>query len=176
MGVDPELRARADAVAEASDNVRAQWRRGRVDPSQRTREYEIVLGWFVLALEAFFTPVERLPEQVRVGDPEAIEVALSYLETAPRCFRSGYLAEQLMRRLARAHFTPDQRTRVASIVIAETSHRQSRGWRDIGALAGAVWDDLLADSLAVLSARGGLRGLRATRITAAAAVWRASTR
>lgn len=175
MGIDPELRARADAVAASRERVRCLSQQGWADHSLRTHEHDITREWYLTASGGFLEAVWELPDLVRERNAGGVEAAITYLETAPRCFRSGYVAERIMRRLSRQALTDDQRSRLTSVVLAETVQRQSRGWRDIGALGGAIWNQDLRAALISLASRGGVQGHRAARITSAAEEWRRST-
>lgn len=175
MGIDPELRARADAVAELGERVRCLWQQELANRSLRPREYDIARERYGTASGEFLEAIWELPDLLQAGNDGGVEAAITYLETAPRCFRSGYVAERLMRRLSRQPLTDDQRSRLTSVVLAETVQRQSRGWRDIGALGGAVWDQNLRAALMSVANRGGVQGHRAARIASAAEEWRRST-
>ena len=155
--------------------MRCLWRQGWADHCPRTHEYDITREWYLTASGEFLEAVWELPDLVREGNDGGVEAGITYLETASRCFRSGYVAERLMRRLSRQPLTDDQRSRLTSVVLAETVQRQSRGWRDIGALGGAVWDQGLRAALISLANRGGVQGHRAARIASAAEEWRRST-
>lgn len=176
MAIDSELRSHAHAVETLSSSLRSQWRPGWADHRLWTTEYRTTIRWWHEALSAFDEQYANLPDQIRKGHSSAVERGLVYLETAPRCFRSGYLAEQLMHRIALARLNPDQRARAASVVISETYRRQTRGWRYIGALAGAVWCEGLEGALHEVITLGGIPGHRATKIAEAAATWQLSTR
>lgn len=114
MGIDPELRARADAVAELRERVRCLWQQGLANRSLRPREYDIVRERYVTASGEFLAAVRELPDLLQAGNDGGVEAAITYLETAPRCFRSGYVAERLMRRLSRQPLTDSQRSRLTA--------------------------------------------------------------
>lgn len=131
-------------------------------------------GWHdaLLAFEAEWDDVARA---VDAGDGRATEAALTYLETAPRGYRTGYIAERLMRSLSRASFTTEQTERARQVVLAEVGRRkQTREHRYAGALAGAVWNERLAAELAKVDNNDGWEALRARGIAAAAVEWRRS--
>lgn len=107
-----------------------------------------------VAFDEFYDPLWDLPERMATGDLEAVEAGIIYLEVSPRCFRSGYLAERVMRHLSRAELTPDQHARCIEIVMNERTHKATRLWRYIGALAGSVWSEALQERLNAVASSG----------------------
>ena len=151
MPIDRDLRARAERLALAAPD---EW-------------------WD--AYRRFHDPLKPLVPRVRAGEPAAIEEAIIYLETAPYCHRSGYLAEDLLRRLSRAPLTVGQAERCRMIVLRSLTVRQARGWRDIGALAGSVWTPELAAELTRCAAADALSARHVDLLTRNAKQWRIST-
>lgn len=176
MAVDYQLRADAEWATVLRDRAAKQWRRGWEDHDRWTQEYRDTLDAMYALLRPFWDRYDALPQEIHRGDHAAIETGVRYLETAPRCWGSGYIAEAVMRRLSRARLTDEQRERLRGVVLAETEHRQTRGWRDVGAPAGALWNDDLAARLSAIAKGGGRVGHRADRMAAAALLWRRSSR
>src|SRR5262245_46491159 len=75
-------------------------------------DYAQALDAYRKKLNEVMGPAWRILEQLHWEDATALESAVTYLESAPRCFRSGYLAEMIMRRLTRATLPNSLRHRV----------------------------------------------------------------
>ena len=133
--------------------------------------YLVVLRRWKAAVAQFYDPLDDLALGVRRGHLSAIEQGIVYLETAPRCFRSGYLAEDLFRVLSRASLSEEQTLRCRSIVLASLSTWQARGWREVGALAGAVWTEGLAADLSLKAQAEPQLLSAARRLVLSAAQW-----
>lgn len=56
-------------------------------------------------------------EQLKAGDPAVVDIAVQLLEVLPRFFRSGYMAETILRRLKHVELTKDQRTRLVGVIL-----------------------------------------------------------
>jgi hypothetical protein len=127
---------------------------------------------FNAAVALFLHRYDDVIARANRGDGHAIDEAITYLEARPRCFRSGYVAEALMRVLSHAQLSDAQAQRLRSVVLAESVGGWTRGTRYVGALAGAVWSPELEADLRRLAAVPG--GGRAAAIGAAATQWIAS--
>ena len=55
-------------------------------------------------------------QKIQSNDPDAIEIALVFLETHPYFFRSQYIRTKFLRRLKHAELNPDQRKRFEVIL------------------------------------------------------------
>ncbi len=124
------------------------------------------------ALEAFHERWDAVVARVREGDSDALDAAVVYLEARPRCYRSGYVAEAMMRAVSRARLSDVQAQRLREVVLAETVGGWTRGHTYVGALAGAVWNADLEADLSRLAAVPG--GERAATTASAAERWIAS--
>ncbi|MDZ4046157.1 MAG: hypothetical protein U1E32_10315 [Rhodoglobus sp.] len=73
-------------------------------------------------------PYEQAAAAIKAGDKDGVDLVLEYLELHPRFFRSGYVAERLIRALARAQLTVEQRARARKALqnIAEGRTRERR--------------------------------------------------
>lgn len=60
--------------------------------------------------------LQRGLDKLKQADPEAIEIAIQFLEEDPSFFRSGYIKEDLVRCLKRVALSQRQRVRIAAIV------------------------------------------------------------
>lgn len=158
------LAARADAAHKAFSEKRRN-RQERWD-----EEDESALAVMNAALSAFYQ--EAFPEH---GDQDVVELEVAYLYSAPRCFRSGYVAEEIMSHLSRAELNASQRARCQIVVVREVQPtRQTRGWKYVGRLAGAVWDPGLATDLLVVAERDPTRSTAVWSVALAARRWRVS--
>lgn len=66
---------------------------------------------------AFPGGLYEMMEKLRDGDTEAIEVSIQYLEAKPRCFRSGYIAEEILHKLKHVSLTDDQVSRLVKLIV-----------------------------------------------------------
>lgn len=142
------------------------------DGGAKTATYLVTLARWWDAYDRFHDPLEPLVPRLRTGEPAAIEEAIVYLETAPYCHRSGYLAEDLLRRLSRAPLTDAQAERCRAIILRSLTVRQARGWRDIGALAGSLWTPKLAAELTRCAGADAQIARRVDLLTGNAKRWR----
>jgi hypothetical protein len=70
------------------------------------------------------------------GDQTAIDAALTFLEVRPYFFRSGFMFSELLRKVKRAPLSPDQISRLQSIVTRQrewTERKVAGAHRSIGA-------------------------------------------
>lgn len=159
-----ELHRRARRVNERSTDILYAIRRPDV--------HEAATRKFWVAFHEFHDPLDDLPERMDAGDRDAVEAGIVYLESAPRCFRSGYLAERIMRHVARAELSDEQRHRCVDVVLASTRHRAARPWRYVGALAGGAWGDELQQRLNEAVSTGVWTVDDARKLVATARDWR----
>jgi len=66
---------------------------------------------------AFPGGLQRQLDRMSHSDPEAIELAVRFLEADPWFFRSGYIKEQLLRILRRVVLTEDQQARLRAVIL-----------------------------------------------------------
>lgn len=59
----------------------------------------------------------EMMEKLKDGDTDAIEVSIQYLEAKPRCFRSGYIAEEILHKLKHVTLTDDQVSRLVKLIV-----------------------------------------------------------
>ena len=111
------------------------------------------------------------PTGIALRIPGAVEAGISYLETAPRFFRSGYLAEEIMRELKRIPLEERQRRRLQIVVIREIVAPQASG-RYTASLAGALLD--FDDALRQFGNTSGVVSRRAQRVLREARHWKRS--
>jgi uncharacterized protein YdiU (UPF0061 family) len=119
--------------------------------------------------------------RARAGDEDAISDSLTFLEAQPRFFRSGYLAEELMRRLVQAPDLSPFVSRVEVVVRVYCAHGIRRELASASKLAGRVWSSGLESKLATQRDRARTAGrsdevAAVDRLTAAAIHWRDSVR
>ncbi len=79
-------------------------------------------------LEHFFKRLKRL-------EPSAIDEAIEYLEADPWYFRSGYVKEEIVRRLKKAPITERQRHRLAVVILRSMATGTRRLARHLAKLA-----------------------------------------
>ena len=137
------------------------------------RHDKVIEQWHVAVAE-FYAPLAGVIGRMRKGDAGAVDDAVTYLEARPKCFNSGYVAEELMRALSRAQLSEDHKTRLRAVVIAEANNVWTRGHKYAGALAGSVWNEEVGAELKRLGEKVG--GERATAIARQAGQWLANER
>ena len=87
---------------------------------------------------AFPGGLQRGLAQLKALDPEAIEVAVQFLEEDPWFHRSGYIKEEIVRRLKKAPLKPEQRSRLAAVVAASVCRGPRRIAQHVARLAPIV--------------------------------------
>jgi len=89
----------------------------------------------------------KIGDLAAAGDPGAIDDAFTFLEVIPRFFRSGYIAERLVKRLVQApDLVPyEDRVRVVTLGYARSAANREIGL--IGNLVGKAWTPKLEESL-----------------------------
>jgi hypothetical protein len=80
-------------------------------------------------------------ERLRIGDPAAIEPAITFLEVDPWCFRSGYAKETILRFLKRADLNDEQAGRLRTVILNAVDVGDRREFRGYCKLAIHVLDD-----------------------------------
>jgi hypothetical protein len=65
-------------------------------------------------------------ERLLAGDQPTIEAALCFLEVRPYFFRSGYMYQELLRKIKRAPLTPPQQGRLEQVVARQAAWKASR--------------------------------------------------
>ena len=81
------------------------------------------------------------------GDPDALEPVLNFLETHPRFFRSGYLAEWMIKAILREPRWQKDTVRITTIALGILDDGPSRELRMAAKLASTVWGPHLRNSL-----------------------------
>lgn len=109
------------------------------------RRHEVVEGYYEqLDIDSWCNEVGA---RIDLGESEAIDEALAFLEHDPYFFRSGYARERMARRLARTKLTPPQATRARVIVMSTVNGQRHCPQPGIGRLARAVADNPLRREL-----------------------------
>jgi len=78
---------------------------------------------------AFPGGITRQFELLKTGDPEAIEMAVRFLEADPWYFRSGYHKADLLKLLRQQPLTDDQCARLRSLILERVRGRPVRETR-----------------------------------------------
>jgi hypothetical protein len=74
-------------------------------------------------------------EGLQNADPEAIELAVQFLQADPRFFRSGYIKETILHRLKRSPLTKDQQSRLAELIVRSVDGGGQREFKGYSRLA-----------------------------------------
>jgi hypothetical protein len=90
---------------------------------------------------AFPGGLTRQLQDLRGKDPNAIEMAVRFLEADPRFFRSGYLKEDLIKELKKVGLSDAQRCRLQNVVIRKINAEPVREFRRYCSLAAHLFDE-----------------------------------
>jgi hypothetical protein len=108
------IEERAAAIVDAHRDIYAH-----VGRDQERWRVAALRAW--TAREALYSPDWWLiVEDLRLGEPSAVEPSLVFLEADPWCFRSGYAKERLLRFLRRHSLSVGQTARLEDALIAAT--------------------------------------------------------
>jgi hypothetical protein len=86
-------------------------------------------------------------ERLRTHDPEAVENAIKFLEVDPWFFRSGYIKEEILRRLKSAPLTSVMKLTLERLIMRSLGHGGRREARAHARLAGAIASPALAEAM-----------------------------
>jgi hypothetical protein len=100
---------------------------------------------------SFPAGLESSLAKLKAGDPGVLDIAVQYLEVEPRFFRSGYIAETILRRLKHADLTSDQVTRLVNVILNSIRHGGRRRFVNCARLAGVLKDDRIVSGAIRLS-------------------------
>lgn len=79
--------------------------------------------------------------QLKNGDPNAIHTAITFLQTDPIFFRSGYIKEELLRALKKAPLSKKNITALHSLLLDQLQIPARREFRDYCKLAKKIVTD-----------------------------------
>ena len=85
-------------------------------------------------------------------DQETIEFVISFLEIDPRFFRSGYIKEEMLRKIGRAELNSKQTRRLRAVLLDAVERRGGREFRRYCRTASHVYNDELLAELRSLPA------------------------
>lgn len=116
---------------------------------KRFREARTVpwLTHWRLALDAVAGDYWTHLESLRAGDRSALEPALTFLETHPRFFRSGYLTQSFIEVLLKKAEMRADPPRLQNIALGILDDGPSRELRSAANLASEVWDARIEQEL-----------------------------
>ena len=101
--------------------------------------------------------IERVYGDKEFEDQETIQFVILFLELDPRFFRSGYIKEVMLQKIARAELNSKQLKRLSEVLLDAVDRRGGREFRRYCRLANQVFDDELISEL-----RNRLSGDRST--------------
>ncbi|MDQ6885079.1 MAG: hypothetical protein M3077_12745 [Candidatus Dormibacteraeota bacterium] len=100
-------------------------------------------------------------DRINVGDPAAIDEAITFLEVDPWCFHSGYVKRTILRRLRHVSLGEAERQRLSAVILRTLESRFRPEFRNYAKLAAQLADPKLrkgiADRLAWKDAKVRLR-------------------
>lgn len=171
--INYELRNSAAEVAQLDRALTASF--DASDSPHEDPAYKEALARYQHRLDEVMGPQWEIPFEIIRRVPGSVDAGISYLESAPRCFRSGYLAEAMMHALKRVSLSDHERSRLKIVILRESIERHART-RYAAALAGALLDDDLEVALEQFSNTGGVVAARAKLILQRARHWVLSNR
>ena len=124
---------RTVAFRDRSPSANEEWRRA----CESFHSYESQLGPYL----------KRVFDDPDYTDQETIEFVISFLEIDPRFFRSGYIKEEMLRKIGRAELNSKQTDRLRAVLIDAVGRRGGREFRRYCRLAGQIFDDKLETEL-----------------------------
>ena len=87
---------------------------------------------------AFPGGLDRQLMRLKIHDPQAVEMAIRFLEVDPRFFRSGYIKNVITRRLKKAELAQAQISRLNAVIISMVHRDGRREFRGFSRLARAI--------------------------------------
>jgi hypothetical protein len=87
---------------------------------------------------AFPGGLERHLKALKMGDAYAVELAVTFLEVDAMFHRSGYIKEEIIRRLKKAELSPKQVKRLGNTIVRVVDDRDCREFRRFCQLARQV--------------------------------------
>ncbi len=99
-------------------------------------------------------------QRLKAFDPQTVSVAIRYLEADPWYFRSGYVKEEILDRLKHADLSPDQRRRLAALVVRSITSGAGRVFKHYARLAPHLRIDSLADDVRAIDEGDPIRRWR----------------
>jgi hypothetical protein len=154
MGRREELNAKAAELRELQDEADRRVKAREVERASlaphRARQLSNRTDTSVRFIDSIRTIEDtwnEIASRAAAGDSSAIADALVFLEVRPRFFRSGYLAERIMRRLVQAPDLVPYSDRIGVIAIGYAKSGAQRESKLVSKLVGKAWTFDLAESL-----------------------------
>ncbi len=91
--------------------------------------------------------IEKIYDDSLSNNAELIEFGISFLELNPMFFRSGYIKEELLRKLKQASLSPKQIIRLLGVLVESVENRGYREYRGYCRLAAFIADKKLIHTL-----------------------------
>ncbi len=149
----PDKATRATGLHHAAERVRVAQARVHETAAERGRRggverWHAALAELNQAMRELHPPsMEDDARRLRVGDPDAIESAITYLENDPFAFGTGYVKEEMLRRLRHVALTPKQKARLAGVILHQVDNHDRREFWQYCLIGPLVVDDSLRLSL-----------------------------
>ena len=142
------------------------WLHRRVHATYKARSTD--LGAWKEACSAFhshvpvFHPlINRVYESSTLNDKELIEFSITFLELNPMFFRSGYIKEEMLRKLKRSALSEKQVERLRAVLLDAVNSRGTREFRSYCRLLQRVFNPRLIAALENTNRHG--KGARKNR-------------
>ncbi len=86
-------------------------------------------------------------KRLKNSDPEAVELALQFLQADPYFFGSGYIKENILRQFKRFPLTKDQHLRLAALIVRSIDGGGRREFRGYSRLARKIHPESLLEAV-----------------------------
>jgi hypothetical protein len=86
-------------------------------------------------------------KRLKNADPEAIELALQFLEADPYFFGSGYIKENILRQFKRYPLSKDHHVRLAALIVRSIDGGGRREFRGYSRLARKIHPESLLEAV-----------------------------
>ncbi len=91
--------------------------------------------------------IYKVYEEDEYSDAELLEFVIAFLEIDPLFFRSGYIKEEMLRKIKRSSLTPKQLSRLLNILHHAVENRGTREFKAYCRLAAVIADKKLIGAL-----------------------------
>jgi hypothetical protein len=108
--------------------------------SKRNDEWRNACAEFHRSYDALSFPggLDQRLKELKIGEYEAVELAVTFLEVDAMFFRSGYIKEELIQRLKNIELSTEHRERLSRAILNVVDNRDCREFRRYCQLASRV--------------------------------------
>ena len=137
------IKKEAGIINQLNKNIHATFRNRNNNKSA----WEDACSEFHTYNSAIYPYVDRLYSEKEIRDPDIIEFVITFLELDPKFFRSGYIKEEMLRKLKRAALNEKHKKRLRNILCDAVEKRGSREFRRYCRLAPIIAENGLIECI-----------------------------